>query len=359
MNGVGPGQRVETVNALIKYKEKNQPLSAVQQVVEFVKKTDTLDNGAAHKIIRYLTSSPYYGLFTDYFSIKRFGFGNSGLNLLAIALLFVFLGFSLYGLFARELSFILLGLWGTITSVQAATGLLQFSSYQREGWSLLIATCCMSGVLGDWLLAVLPGYRLARGGLVVLLGSAAVWTFTHPPRHGAIKTGAEDQLVRSIRFFGQTPEEMTRECREEPVNYCAIVEFMRDDLPTTLITRRFTGWNNQGEITPNVLQRKSKLQVIVVDNAVTGDLFQPGKQYIAIIDRQGDSKTSQTMGAFAMVTPSMVKATLVLQEKLYEINARILDAIKALPEDKWLVKDFQLAGNLTAYAIIPRNTKNE
>ncbi len=358
MSSVGSGQRLQTANTLIEYKEKKVPLPA-EQLFEIIKKNDIVSSPGTNNLLRYLTSSPYYALLTDYFSIKRLGFGNMTLNLLGSLLALIFLGFSTYGLVAGKVNFLILGLWGMITTVQAASGFLQFSSYQREGWSLLIATCCMSGIFAAWLVDVIPGHHFSRIGLTTVLVSAAVWTFLHPPRHGALKTEAEDQLVRSVRFFGKSPEEMLEECSRQPAITCQVAAFMQRDLPIQLITRRFTGWGNQGEITPNVLQRKSNLQVIIVDNSVAADLFKPGHQYIALVDRQDGSKPFQTMSTFAMVTPSMVKAILEQQVQLYKINARILDIIKDLPEEKWLVKDFQLSDKLTAFAVISQDAKAE
>ena len=40
-----------------------------------------------------------------------------------------------------------MSIWGVLTAVQSFTGFLQFSAYQREGWSLLIITACLSGMV--------------------------------------------------------------------------------------------------------------------------------------------------------------------------------------------------------------------
>jgi hypothetical protein len=259
------------------------------------------------------------------------------------------LTFIIYGVYIKSGSFLIIGLWGFVTSLQAGTGFLQFSSYQREGWSLLIAVCCMGGILADRVLMF--GYQISyiRSLVVISMIFLFGWSVLHPPRHPAIRSSAEDEVVRYIRFWGQSPSEISDTCSELDDPLCEIFELLTEELPLTLVTRQFTGWDNQGEITPNVLQPESSLKILTYSKQELQGFFQSEEQYIVLIDKVNRLSGSQVINAFAMVTPAMVEATLRQQSHLFVAGKKLLEYIQGLPKAEWMVKKVTLTKYLDAY----------
>ena len=98
--------------------------------------------------LKSLSSHPVTSLAVDFLSSKRWGIGHIAANFTGIVILAIF-GICMWcGFIGKRIGWVMLGLWGIIASVQTLTGFLQFSGYQREGWSLLIAVACLSGVIG-------------------------------------------------------------------------------------------------------------------------------------------------------------------------------------------------------------------
>jgi 4-amino-4-deoxy-L-arabinose transferase-like glycosyltransferase len=352
---VGPSQRFQTANILMEYGDKKQPIA--EKMNAKIKEEADKYSPKQKMYMILVAESPYFKLLFDYFSIKRNGFGNSILNGIGWLLAAIFSYFIIYGFISVKISYLLIGFWGGLTSVQAATGFLQFSSYQREGWSLLIATCCMCGILASWIIQVALKHRYFQIGIVAMMVITCLLALLSPPKHAPIRSSAEDLIIRSIRFFGKTTSAVSSACMDQSSVLCQVEKLLVDDVPLTLVTRSFTGWRNQGEIAPNVLQQKSALNVITIaGNKGIGKIFEPGNQYIILIDKQVNLTGSQMISAFAMVTPSMVTATMKQQAYLYKTNMKIEEYIGNLSHSQWQVHEVPLSSNLDAFVVIPLST---
>ena len=128
---------------------------------------------------------------------------------------------------------------------------------------------------------------------------------------------------------------------------------MKDDLEVTLVTRRFVGWGNQGEILLNVMPPDSNVAALIVDNKAKNDIFQEGRQYVALVDERNSFSGKQVIGAFAMVTPFMVEATLKSRERMFGINEEVVRQVENLDNSSWDVKRVQISDVLSAYVVVP------
>ena len=134
-------------------------------------------------------------------------------------------------------------------------------------------------------------------------------------------------------------------------------DLLVDDLQLVLVTRRFIGWTNQGEIAPNVLPPDSTLDTITVDKSGGEAIFQPGFQYLVLVDEENVLSGGQLLSAFAMVSPAMVKATLKNQRNLFKGNEKILGQMKELPVNEWSIASIRVTDRLTAIVIVPLDRK--
>lgn len=347
---IGPGQRIHVSRAMVEYGQQTQQAERLSDSIE-----QAVSDTSRHwkKITAFVIKSPYFVLLVDYVSVKRRGLGSYLYDTLALLLSILFslsLGF---GLWKGLNQYTLIGLWGLLTTLETATGLLQFSSYQREGWSLLIATCCLGGIIAARVYEVGVHIALVRYGTVLLITGSIAWTLLHPPHH-PIRSNAEDPLVRSVRFAGRSYEQMEAGCREPKSALCDLVPLLWENLPLTLVTRRFTGWKSQGEIAPNVLQPWSERKVLIIDDQPLDKALRPGNQYLVLIDETIEISQEHLSSAFQMLTPSMVEASRRKQTKLFKINQTILESIEKLPEDEWLVKEVSISDALTGIVIVPQ-----
>lgn len=136
-------------------------------------------------------------LATDYFAIKRWGYNVFLLNAGAMGVTVGFAGALAYGIRYQEGAWRLLGLWGLWTSVNVHLGLFQFTDYQREGWSFLIAVACLGGFCFDrvWHWRPSHHWRLGWGAGWILAAMAGV---LFPPSHTIMGGPAESDMVEYV-----------------------------------------------------------------------------------------------------------------------------------------------------------------
>lgn len=351
LSQAGAGHRFQTAEIMTQYGGKNQPL--VENITKKVEKAVQDYTPVHKKTASLIVESPYAKLIVDFLTIKRNGFGNALLNGIGGILAVLFFLFAVYGLVKRQSSFLFIGLWGCLTSVQAATGLFQFSAYQREGWSLLLATCCLTGIFARMVYELGAENLFFRFFVVMVMCASFVWAVLKPPGHPPMRSNAEDMLIRTIRFLGQDSTELRKQCKDNNSVLCETLNELDGGLPISLISRKFIGWGNQGEIGPNVLPRDTKIRFLSVSPKTKGDFFKSGNQYIVLIDTKNKIASRQITSAFAMVDPSMVQNTLRNRDYLFRVNSNILEYIDNLPSDKWRIYRKSFSADLTAFVIIP------
>ena len=138
----------------------------------------------------------------DFFSIKQLGIGNGWANGVLVILLGLFVALTLVGMKNRKLGWGLVGVWGGLAAAQTATGFLQFTAYQREGWSLLLAMGCLGGLVVSWMWAAWPRLRWAIAlGMVIVCG-ISLW---RPPSHVLTTSTAEETLIQMARMLQSYP----------------------------------------------------------------------------------------------------------------------------------------------------------
>jgi len=346
------GERVQAAVVLMDYKgemktEREKTLTEVNRGEE-----EYTHNKAGP--VKNIVESPYFRLLIDLFTVKRLGFSNLYINSMGLILLFLFICCLGFGLYHGCAGLLVLGIWGGVTAVQAGTGFLQFSSYQREGWSLLIATCCLSGVIAGWVYDRFSRNRVTSVGIALLMITSLWWTIQHPPQHRALHSSAEDFVIRSVRFFSRDRATVLADCiNDNSSSLCEVALLFDKDLPLTVVTRRFVGWRKQGRIVPNVMSWPRLVQSVQVNADRERQLFAPDRQYLVLIDKKKTVQSGEAASAFAMVSPGQVSAALRQQKKLYRATSRIMEYISSLSKNEWQVRRERLSGNLTAFVVIP------
>ena len=353
LSQVGAGNRYGTAEIMTGYGESAAEAAVVKKVAERIERQVVAHAPQQKKRVELISSSPYFKLVLDYLSLKRRGFGNFKLDVLGAALAGLFLVLLIAGMLRRTSAFMVIGIWGLLTSVQAGTGLFQFSSYQREGWSLLVATCCLSGIVAASVYDFGQRSLMFRIGVAGLMTACTIWSLMHPPIHFPIRSSAEHELIRVLRFIGAGSAGDRSTCGSADDVVCSLQEHLAEGLDTVLVTRRFVGWGNQGEIAKNVLPPDTVAEILIVDGKKDTEIFQPGRQYVVLIDELTDLSGRHMLGAFAMVTPSMVRETLKSRERLFRLNGLVLQQIDRLSASRWQVERFIVSENLTAYLVIP------
>lgn len=348
---VGAGNRVKTVTIMTDH--GTSIAAPVESLVDSMEKKLVVEDKKEHRLTHLIVTSPYLTLISDYVSIKRIGFGNRLLNAAAVILGILFGLCMVVGIGLANPSFLLLGLWGGITVLQTSTGLLQFSAYQREGWSLLVAISCLAGVMAAPIYKICRLQGLFHKGAILVLALLAGWTIMHPPKHPAIHSPAEDSIIRSVRYVSNYWKDGLDSCEKDGIDFCLVFAQLDKKLPLSLVTRSFTGWSNQGELVANVLQPGTSLGLQIVGPKDTLQLIK-GQQYLVLIDAKQDNNDRPVGGIFAMMSPSLVKQTMRSLQELSLVNAKIEAKIRDLSKAKWKVSHVFLTKELTAYIITPQ-----
>ncbi|MGD9781199.1 MAG: hypothetical protein AB7V14_03500 [Kiritimatiellia bacterium] len=136
-------------------------------------------------------------LLADFLSVKRWGYGAWPANLAALGSTLVLAWAWIGGWRRRDVAWFTVGGWGLLSSFNLHLGLFQFTNYQREGWSLLIALACLGGLLFDvlwhWKPAAGPR-RIWAVGLALAAG-AGLWI---PPTHAIPAGPSESDVVEFL-----------------------------------------------------------------------------------------------------------------------------------------------------------------
>ena len=267
----------------------------------------------------------------NFLSIKRIGYGDGRMNAAGIGLGCVFCVALFVGMRKKNVALRLLGIWGLVTSVQAGTGFMQFSGYQREGWALLMATAWLGGAVGA---AMLEHWKENIGLRGLALGVFVVfflWTWFHPPGHAASFSTAEDELIdvaREVALRGG-----------------------QEDRPLTIVARSFTGVHgNQGDLIEAVVGRSSQVSSIAV-NEESAWLEKEGT-YLFLMDRTPFDSTWRP-GVFANVQPEQVSQYVEAHQRLFQLNRKVEEWMNLLPEERWTRKRLPTGAGLDAIWVEP------
>lgn len=341
----GPNQRFQTARILSSYSDQGPGLSGT--LLKKVEKVEYGLSGMPLRVMSLVTKSPYFNLLLDFVSVKRHGFSNALIDAMAWVLLLLFVWCSGYALIKGKNGLLVLGIWGGLTVVQASTGYLQFTSYQREGWSLLIAVSGLCGVILALIYRYLGKFIVWRVLTVLVLMLSLTWTLCNPPSHQAIMSSAEDLLIRTVRSVSEgslAPDD----------KLASLLDF---GCPVTVVSRKFIGWSNQGDLMSNVLPPDSNLELVVVSpkHGTSTLHFSAGIQYLVLLDSEPKLSSIEITSAFAMVSPKLVQDVLKQRHHLYGANSDIVDYIKSLDRDRWDIRQAVLSQHLTAYVVTSRN----
>ncbi|MCL2669624.1 MAG: glycosyltransferase family 39 protein, partial [Syntrophaceae bacterium] len=302
---------------------------------------------------------PLMRLIRDFLSGKRLGFGNTGVNAIGCVLLILFVITIVGGIARGRPGLALLGFWGFIASLQTLTGVLQFSGYQREGWSLMIAVACLLGIIGGRV------YDRGRGKRRVLFMTTAIvvailsitGSFLYPPAHELRASCGEDELIRVVRNISSRYSEKSylsitdKAVGAHPGSLLAL----SPRLPLTIITRKMTGWpgSNQGELVPTVIDPSDKLRVRTVPPGADLSAYLPQNgQHVVLLDKLSEDCLRNNV-FFSFIDPRQVQNYLNDRQSYYKINDTILSYIDALDPNAWNIEENMFGNNLSVFTIVP------
>jgi len=298
-------------------------------------------------------ASPFLVMLYDYMSIKRWGFGVLWMDAVGYFCLALFIGCFFIGEKERKTGLILLGIWGFITAIQTITGALQFSAYQREGWSLLIALGCITGIVGAFCFRILSKWAFIRFGFGLAIFGIIGAGFYFFPEHPQLKSSAENEIVSIVRqaaAWRKNPD------KDTPALFNPIRAHLNPKLPLTVVSRRFGGWGNfLGEILLVVAPHVKNFKTTVVGNTTLLEgFFHPKRQYLILLDANID-KDVANIGAFRFINPFQANQFIVFSNRLLRINEIIWAHLDQLKESRWTKAVLKISTKLTAVILIPKN----
>ena len=283
-------------------------------------------------------------LVRDYFSIKRWGIGNPLGNGALVALFGIFAALAVTGFRKGNSGRAFIGCWGGLVALQTATGFLQFTAYQREGWSLMIATGCLGGLATSWLWS---RFRSLRPVIVVGMALAAALTFWRPPAHHLTNSTAEETMVRIARMFSSYPnlspdrDPVVEEFRRFLLNHLV------EGAQISLITRPLM----QELMLISVAGPKNIISFSRRDIWRMYDLWmERSTQAIVLLDRSKALDVAQ-LGVFAGANPAGAQGFIQQQRRSYALNEDIEAHIRQLSTNKWRIASHDLTPYLRVYYV--------
>jgi len=258
----------------------------------------------------------------DYFSIKRLGVHDRLFNLAGAGLFLLFAGWAAAALSRRDTGALLAASWGLVTSIQSLTGWLQFSQYQREGWSFMLATAVLSGAAWGWLCGAFRRPLAARTVYAAAGLSFFLWTLLHPPAHQSVISSAEEEIVRICRYVFAGSSEMATSAGVSVRSHLDGGEYY-------VMARRFSGFSGgQGDVIQAVLGPVMRKKVISVHQARQEKyMFKKKRRYVVFLDRQPDL-ASRDPGAYERLNPAQAERFTAFRERAYRVNEKIEKSIR-------------------------------
>ncbi|MEI6563422.1 MAG: hypothetical protein WCO42_03835 [bacterium] len=299
-------------------------------------------------ILASIQSNPAGKLAVDLLTVKRFGLDSVLLNLAALGLAGLFIGILVAGFRGGCTTLKLIGGWGLLTTLQAATGLLEFSLYQRSGWILLEAITLAGGVIIAKFYGIEGMMKIIRPGVMLGLFISALLAFWIPPQHRCINSGAENEIATVLRELSASrirALHVRSPITFEPMAPSPLITRAAALPHLTVITRRYTLFNaDQGNIAGVLQDPAAGIRQRPVES--NSRLAPPSDNFICLIDRKIDLPD---MGFLAKISPNLTQSLANYQPILYKPNEVILSFLESLPTDAWRVTREEHGQNLSIY----------
>lgn len=351
----GPVHQQETIKAITAGASINSVPSLLGETSE----------GISQFSLQYLTrhlktvlNHPAMNLLFNYFSGKRWGVGHFAVNSIGFLILIISGISILWGFRRREIEWTVLGFWGLIASLQTMTGFLQFSGYQREGWSLMITAACLSGIAGGTIYCWGKRWVVFKTSAVIAVLISILGSFIYPPIHELRASCAEDEIIQVVRDISyRYTENRYWSIVDRPIeNDTRYLSAFSSHLPLTIMTRKMTGWHdsNQGELVPAVIHPSKKIRMMTISAETAEKLFLPNnRQYLVLIDKRNEGCNRDKI-FFSMIDPRQVKSYIDDRESYYEINEFIESYLNTLDSNNWQIVESVRSQNLSVIGVVPR-----
>jgi hypothetical protein len=308
--------------------------------------------------LKTVLNHPAMNLLFDFFSGKRWGVGHFAANTIGFLILIISGISILWGFRRGEIEWAVLGFWGLIASLQTMTGFLQFSGYQREGWSLMIAAACLSGIVGGTIYWWGKRWVIFKTSAVIAVLISILGSFIYPPIHELRASCAEDEIIQVVRDISyRYTENRYWSIADRPIeNDPGYLSVSSSSLPLTIMTRKMTGWHdsNQGELVPAVIHPSKKIRMMTISAETAEKLFLTNNhQYLVLIDKRNEGCNRDKI-FFSVIDPRQVKSYIDDRESYYEINESIESHINTLNPDNWQIVKSVISQNLSVIRVVPR-----
>jgi hypothetical protein len=280
-------------------------------------------------------------MLADFVSIKRWGFGSWFIDLPAIILIAAFSVLAAYGLGWRERPAAFIGIWGSVTTLQVISGIFQFSSYQREGWSLMIAAISLGGwmvqSIADRLKPCVPERALS-----ILCIAAAAAGLVWPPSHRVFASPAEDEMIAFLRALSGDARARRKwpELRNE---WHAIDQADR----ISIVARPISGFSNRIGDPVHALARG---RLFALDRAVAPVR---GEYIIGLLDAY-DAAQPPSIHLMRLLQPRLVAEFEKRRQEADRASAEIEAGLRALGME---TKEIVLSPRLRALIVAPRDSE--
>lgn len=283
-----------------------------------------------------LTFSQLWHLAVDFIRLKRWISDQWPLTFAMGAVALSFLGVLGWKWRSGAISWIALGGWGALTAIQTASGMFQFTNYQRQGWSLIIAMIAFAGLFTGTLSeqASVRAKRWLQSSYLALF--LAILGLFIPPAHSAFGSPAENELIAFLRALQGDP--IAR--KKWPDLHAFWME--ADHLSTiNVISRPISGFSNQvGDPIYAFSTRR-------IRNA--RDLIPPEAGEISILILDADEEQPFSVPKImAWLQPSLTYRFADQRQKASETNAQLERRLRML---ELPTKDLALSPGLRAIVI--------
>ena len=301
-------------------------------------------------ILTGIKITPAGKLAIDLLTVKRVGLGGALMNVAVLVLVIVFAGILVAGFRGGSSMLKLVGGWGLLTTLQAATGFLEFSLYQRSGWILLQAIALAGGITISAILHFDKTKKLMRPLVGIGLLACLLLAFWFPPQHRTITSGAENELATVLRELSSA--RISALDTKHPLSFetyqaSPLILRAASAPKLSVITRRYTLFGgDQGNMAAVLHDPATKIRQVPV--GIDSRIVPRSDRFLCLIDR---SSGLPDMGLLDRISPALTQSLADFQPLLYKPNEVILAFLAGLPSETWRITREERGKNLTVYFV--------
>lgn len=276
-------------------------------------------------------------LILNFIQIKRIGFSSPLYDSTLVMMGSFIVSCLIVSWYRKDKTFIFISIWAFLTFLQTATGIFQFSAYQRSGWELIMTFCLLGGYTYWWLIIKKHILKAPLNHIVLtLLISSTLISLRFYPRHFPVLSASENNLILLVRYLNEETLPTDKTYKPFTFEQTDKLEMMAviPRLPQTIIMRQFTNFTHGDPVT-TLLAGDSAIKYIPIGRESAFPSLDSSSTSMVLLDSCVEATQPPTVSRANLMQPSQLNVFLQSRRQNCTTNDKIRDWVKGLDQTSW------------------------